>query len=1251
MKYSELIQFDPITTIVQLADSKDPKKAQKLVESYVVSDTMRDRLVNVVFKQLDWENPEEHKGMLVVGNYGTGKSHLMSFISSVAADAAVVPSVQNADVRSAAEKIAGKFNVIREEIGGVKTPFRKIFVNRLQKHLNEVGVGFSIPTDDAELTNNKEWMAAMMKAYRVQFPGKGLLFVLDEMLDYLRSLQSRELVLALGLMREIGEFANMRDDDGEPYRFYFIGGVQEAIFDSGRFAFVSDSLGRVAERFKQVKIDRTDVKFVIAERLLRKSAAQLEKVEAHLAPFAKCYGDLTTRLEDFKRMFPVHPDFVSVFEKISCVEKRRILDTLSAKMTKLLDQDVPDDQPGLIAFDSYWADVKADATAGANPETKSVIESVGQLDGKIDHGDLRKAYVPLAHRLVDALAVYRLSTDSIATRIGLNAEELRDMLFVYDPVCADETEPALALRDQIQVVMKKLMTAVDGQYITCNPDNGQYYIDVKKTVDVEQLIEKKAATLDDDSLDQAYFEALSNILEVKGVSTVVTDFKIWEYDKIQWFSHKTFRRGYLFFGAPNERSTAQPPRDYYIYFLRPFGKTAFHDEKCADEVFFELKGADDALKTALADYAAATDLAATSSGNMKAAFESRAISYLQKVNLWLREKNLNAFAVTYKGEKKLPQAWLTGVNLRDLAGLPPDETFNFRDQVHALAGHLLESCFCEQAPEYPKFSKFLSAEARATAVRESLRMIAGYSTKQAVVLLEGLKLVDGSGSVTSQESPFAEKIRAKMKEAGAGKVVNRADLLQSVSSVEYFDPKKSRLEPELLVLVLAAMVQSGEIVLAVPGRTFGATDLDALAKTDVEDLAGFHHVAKPKGGNVAGIAAAFRLLGVNVAYVAQLQQLKSDPVIQFQTAAGRLISEAALLVSRLGKPVSFLDLELLAHCGLKDAASRVRAAKELLERLAGFDTPAKLLALAIPEEEIVAQTDNVALIPALTWVAKFCDERLAIVGYFDKAAEHSVDGDAWLAEKVETYQAIQAKIVAVKTLAELRDVLKDADATLKKLETDWIAHYSKLHERARLSLKDDGAKQKIRNAPILKKLRDLSQIEIAPKAELEKFEEELEAMRVCKDFTPSRIQSSALCPDCHYSPRNDGVGTTMSAVLAGMPKRLDAMLEKWTQLVLENLASKDVQQQFDLLAKEEADAIRDFQAEKRFPDPIPSPLLNGLCKALGGLEKVVVKGDDLVQALVEVGPCEVGKLKETIDAFFQKRTDGKDLAKVRFVVE
>ena len=78
--------------------------------------------------------------------------------------------------------------------------------------------------------------------------------------------------------------------------------------------------------------------------------------------------------------------------------------------------------------------------------------------------------------------------------------------------------------------------------------------------------------------------------------TYVTGFRIWEHE-LEWPERKAARQGYLFFGAPNERSTAVPPRDFYLYFIQPFDPPHFKDEKMSDEVFFRLNDMDEAFRT------------------------------------------------------------------------------------------------------------------------------------------------------------------------------------------------------------------------------------------------------------------------------------------------------------------------------------------------------------------------------------------------------------------------------------------------------------------------------------------------------------------------------------------------------------------------------------------------------------------------------------------------------------------------------
>ena len=44
MKYSDLIQFEPIETVVQLRDADKETTARQLVQTYVISEEMAEKL-------------------------------------------------------------------------------------------------------------------------------------------------------------------------------------------------------------------------------------------------------------------------------------------------------------------------------------------------------------------------------------------------------------------------------------------------------------------------------------------------------------------------------------------------------------------------------------------------------------------------------------------------------------------------------------------------------------------------------------------------------------------------------------------------------------------------------------------------------------------------------------------------------------------------------------------------------------------------------------------------------------------------------------------------------------------------------------------------------------------------------------------------------------------------------------------------------------------------------------------------------
>lgn len=1244
MKYADLIQFEPIETVVQLRDADEVDTARHLVRTYVISEEMAEKLINIVIPQLQFDQPADNKGVLIVGNYGTGKSHLMSVISSIAEHEELLSDVRHAEVARAATRIAGKFKVVRTEIGSTTMSLRHIIVSELEEHLAAMGVSYTFP-DAGQIPNNKRAFEEMMAAFHQKYPDHGLLLVVDELLDYLRTRKDQELILDLNFLREVGEVC-------KDLRFRFMAGVQEAIFDSPRFAFVADSIRRVKDRFEQVLIARTDVKFVVAERLLKKSAEQQAKIRAYLTPFAKFYGRMNERMDEFVRLFPVHPDYIDTFERVTLVEKREVLKTLSLAMKELLDQEVPEERPGLIAYDSYWTNLRENPSFRAVPEIKAVIDCSQVLESRINQAFTRPAYKPMALRIIHALSVHRLTTGDIYAPLGATAEELRDSLCLYQPGIEDlGGDPADDLLSLVETVLREIHRTVSGQFISFNRDNRQYYLDLKKTDDFDALIEKRAESLDDSALDRAYYEALQILMEKKDQPTYVTGYRIWQHE-LEWPEHQAARQGYLFFGAPNERSTAVPPRDFYLYFIQPFDPPYFKDEKKADEVFFFLKGIDEEFQTTLRNYAAALDLVATSSGHAKATYESKAEDFLRKLVGWLQEHMTDAFTVTYQGRTHSLMEWIKGKSTRALSGLASHESINFRDLVNAVAGAILSAHFHDQAPEYPRFSVLITAQNRQQAAQDALRAIAGQSrTKQATAVLDALELLDGE-RLDPYRSRYAQHILNILKQKGHGQVTGRSELIQEVYGVEYFAPEKGyRLEPEWVVVVLAALVYSGDLVLSIPGKKFDATELAQLAATPIGELVNFRHIEPPKEWNLPALKALFTLLGLAPGQVQLVTQGDPRPVNEMQSHVANLIEQVVMAQQAVQQGIVFWGKDLLDESALNAQRSALERLKGFLEHLQAFNSPGKLKNFRYDVQEVKGHEEGLKVLKEIESLQELVRDLEPVASYLSAAAAMLPPGHDWLDRVKAVREEVLAEVAdpAKRSAAGFRQLILRKLTELKKV---YVQAYLALHTRCRLGANEDKHKSMLMGDGRLKALVRLSAIDLLPRQQLADFQNRLAGLKTCFALTEQELEVSPLCPHCRFQPAAETPTASAAAVLDSLDRELDDLLDNWTQTLLSNLEDPTTCGNLNLLRPEQRRIVDVFLKERRLPDELSDDFIQAVNELLSGLIPVAVKIHDLRAALLRGGsPATPAELKKRFEEYLDEVTKGYEPAKVRIVLE
>ena len=1242
MKYGNLIQFEPIESIVQLRDADKSEAARQLVQTYVVSEEMADKLINLIIPQLQFEQPVDNKGLLVVGNYGTGKSHLMSVISALAEDGKLLQHLNNAQVAEAAVKIGGRFKVVRTEIGATTMSLRDIIVAELEEYLEKQGVAFTFPSAD-RVSNNKRAFEDMMSAFFQKYPNHGLLIVVDELLDYLRSRKDQELILDLNFLREIGEVC-------KDLKFRFIAGVQEAIFDSPRFAFVAESIRRVKDRFEQILIVRKDVKYVVAERLLKKTKAQQLDVRNYLRPFAKFYDRMNERMDEFVRLFPVHPDYIDTFERVTAVEKREVLKTLSLAMKKMLEQEVPTDRPGLIAYDGYWTVLRENPSFRAVPDIRAVIECSQVLEARIQQAFTRPAYKPMAIQIINALSVHRLTTGDIHARLGATAEELRDSLCLYQPGIEElGGNPADDLLSQVETVLREIHKTVSGQFVSSNPDNRQYYLDLKKTDDFDALIEKRAESLDSAQLNRYYYEALRRAMECTD-QTYVTGYKVWQHE-IEWLEHKAARQGYLFFGAPNERSTVTPPRDFYLYFLQPFDEPHFKDEKKADELFVRLRNLDDEFRTALTGYAASLDLSSTASGYAKTTYESKVGNFLRVLVQWLQKNLATAYEVTYQGRTKGLTEWSKGKSIRELSGIGSHERLNFRDVVNIVAGVCLETNFQEQAPEYPFFTVLITGANRTQAIQDTLRAIAGQNrTKQAIAVLHALGLLDNE-KLAPTRSKYAKHILEIAAKKGPGQVVNRQELFQNVAGLEYMSPQTFRLEPDWVVVILAALIYSGEITLSLPGKKFDATNLSLLAGTSVDELAEFKHVELPKEWNVPALKALFEVLGLTPGLVQLVTEGKEEPVQQMQSAIIANVDRLVMVQQTLQKGLYLWNKSLLGENEIQKIKANLTETKSFFESLQAFTSPGKLKNFRYAVQEVNERQNGLQCLTEIEVLQELAADLSPMAAYLSTAEMALPAGHEWIEEMKALQRDITLKIndPSERSKSAFRQQIR---LGLVELKQKYIQAYMALHAKSRLGASDDQRKARLLNDLRLKTLQKLSTIDLMPRQHLSDFQNRLAGMKSCFALTSHELETTPVCPHCQFKPVTEPFVIPASPMLEKLDDELDKLLDNWTQTLLANLNDPTTRGNLSLLKSEARKVVDNFINQKLLPDNLDQEFIHALQEALSGLTKVSVKTEELRDALLFGGsPATPEEMRKRFEEYMNKLTKGKEPGKVRIVLE
>ena len=556
-----------------------------------------------------------------------------------------------------------------------------------------------------------------------------------------------------------------------------------------------------------------------------------------------------------------------------------------------------------------------------------------------------------------------------------------------------------------------------------------------------------------------------------------------------------------------------------------------------------------------------------------------------------------------------------------------------------------------QAPEYPSFSVLITGSNRAQAAQDALRAIGGQNrTKQATAVLDALELLDGD-KIEAYNSPYTRFVLDVVKAKGHGQVVNRNEIIQDDHGLEYMNPGGSRLEPEWVTVLIAALVYSGDIVLSIPGKKYDATGLQQLAATGMDELIRFKHLEQPKEWNIPALKAMFELLGMTPGMAQLVTQGKAEPIQDLQQALGKLVKRIVMTQQALHEGLSFWGLDLLAGTDLANQASELDTAKAFLESLQAYTSPGKLKNFRYQLDEVRAHEKAVTVLDDLDALRAFVMDHGPTASWLSTAEGVLPPEHDWV-DRMKTTRQDVLDTLKQTDLTKLASQSQQIGGKLQQLKKDYVVVYIGLHTKARLGVNDDKRKAALMGDHRLQTLQKLAGIDLMPRQQLTDYQNRLAGLKSCFDLTEQNLEATPVCPHCEFRPAMETGTVQGSQTIDQMDNDLDAMVGNWTSTLLGNLEDPITQANMGLLKVDDREPLEAFIKSKELPEPLDTNVVHALKEVLSGLVKVSVNVQDIQNALqIESGPATPSEIKKRFGDHIDQLTKGKDPAKVRIVME
>ncbi len=549
MKIGDLIHTPPVRTVIRLADLGESELRRQMVETFVLTNEVSFTISTILEKIA----ASRGEGFFVIGNYGSGKSHLLNILSLTISDnearQAFISSCQDSLTaeRSLPERLvkAADINPLVVEISLVEHSNREyleqIVLKGVAAKLNSIhptGNTAILPEKIADLTR-QEAFETLKKTLKEGSYG-GLVLLIDELSEFLRSKENpRSYNEDVRFLQYLGEFS-------EAIPAWIVATMQENIENTGSLS--GELLHKIKDRYPvRFQLTGEHVKEIVSGRLVQKKDQAENTLPEIMAELQNAFKRLPFSREDFFELYPVHPATVEILDELRPLfsQHRGVIDFIHHRLAgdsgrgiePFLEQPAAELLTPDYIFDHFRDRIRE--TVETNPYSEQVYHHYEREAGRIFS---EPANAQVALRLIKLLILGALAR---APKSFTGEELTRLLLHRYSSL------ESVVNYDYINEIIEQLHT--HGAYIAATEQKDgtkSYTIDLK--ADVGLLMEKKLSQTVDNLTpgDQRVLNSLLSWIDESYLPLKQLQKEPLRHEEITW--QNTARTGKIYFNTPAE---------------------------------------------------------------------------------------------------------------------------------------------------------------------------------------------------------------------------------------------------------------------------------------------------------------------------------------------------------------------------------------------------------------------------------------------------------------------------------------------------------------------------------------------------------------------------------------------------------------------------------------------------------------------------------------------------------------------------